>query len=134
LEQAARTYGFLRSLNFTGAPIHGLIDCIAVNVFRQSTEERLPYSGDSIRRYLAIKHSPRNRPTQTGSCRTFFIRDTESSVHRRVTELVDAACERDLFDADAVRDLYDDHMNGANNAGILATLTTLEYWIGSHLE
>jgi len=34
LEQAARTYGFLRSLNLTGAPIHGLIDCVAVNVFR----------------------------------------------------------------------------------------------------
>jgi len=33
LEQAARTYGFVRSLNLTQAPIHGLIDCIAVNVF-----------------------------------------------------------------------------------------------------
>jgi len=34
LEQAARTYGFRRSLNLTGAPIHSLIDYIAVNVFR----------------------------------------------------------------------------------------------------
>jgi len=34
LEQAARTYGFLRSLNLSHAPIHGVIDCIAVNVFR----------------------------------------------------------------------------------------------------
>jgi len=34
LEQAARTDGFLRSLNLTGAPIHGLVDCIAVTVFR----------------------------------------------------------------------------------------------------
>jgi hypothetical protein len=34
LKQAARIYGFLRSLNLTGASIHGLIDCIAVNVFR----------------------------------------------------------------------------------------------------
>ncbi|MDB2225113.1 IS1595 family transposase, partial [Halorubrum ezzemoulense] len=33
-EQAARTYGFLRSLNLPGAPIHSLVDCIAVNVFR----------------------------------------------------------------------------------------------------
>lgn len=32
--QRFRTYGFLRSLNLVGAPIHGLIDCIAVNVFR----------------------------------------------------------------------------------------------------
>ena len=34
LEQAARTYGFLRSLNLAGAPIYGLVDCIAVNVLR----------------------------------------------------------------------------------------------------
>jgi ribosomal protein S27AE len=34
LEQAARTYGFLRSLNLTGAPIHALVDCVAVNAFR----------------------------------------------------------------------------------------------------
>ena len=34
LEQAARTYGFLRSLNLANAPIHGLIDCISLDVFR----------------------------------------------------------------------------------------------------
>ena len=34
LEQAARTFGFLRSLNLVGAPIHSLVDCIAVTVFR----------------------------------------------------------------------------------------------------
>ncbi len=34
LEQAARTYGFLRSLNLANAPIHNVINCIAVNVFR----------------------------------------------------------------------------------------------------
>ena len=34
LEQAPRTYGFVRSLNIARAPIHGLIDCIAVNVFQ----------------------------------------------------------------------------------------------------
>ena len=34
LEQAARTYSFLRSLNLLNAPIHGLIDSIAVTVFR----------------------------------------------------------------------------------------------------
>ena len=32
---------FLRSLNPTGAPTYGLIDCVAVNAFRQSTEERV---------------------------------------------------------------------------------------------
>ena len=40
LEQAARTYGSLRSLKLTGAPIHSLVDCIAVDVFRWTTEER----------------------------------------------------------------------------------------------
>jgi hypothetical protein len=34
LEQAARTFGFLRSLNLVGAPIHSLVDCIAVTEFR----------------------------------------------------------------------------------------------------
>jgi len=34
LGEAARTYGFPRSLNLTGTPIHGLVDCIAVNVSR----------------------------------------------------------------------------------------------------
>lgn len=32
LEQAVRTYGFVRSLNLVGAPIHSLIDCFAVNI------------------------------------------------------------------------------------------------------
>lgn len=34
LEQAARTFGFLRSLTLVRAPIHSLIDCVAVNAFR----------------------------------------------------------------------------------------------------
>ena len=34
LEQAARSCGFLRSLKLTGATVHALIDCIAVNVLR----------------------------------------------------------------------------------------------------
>ena len=34
LEQAAHTFGLLRSLNLVGAPIHSLIDCVAVNAFR----------------------------------------------------------------------------------------------------
>jgi hypothetical protein len=34
LEQAARTDSFFGSLNLPGAPIHGLVDCIAVNALR----------------------------------------------------------------------------------------------------
>jgi len=33
LEQSVRTYGFVRTLNLTGAPLHCLIDCLAVTVF-----------------------------------------------------------------------------------------------------
>jgi len=32
--QPVRTYGFVWTLNLAGAPIHGLLDCFAVNVFR----------------------------------------------------------------------------------------------------
>jgi hypothetical protein len=34
LEQAAYTFGLLRSLNLVKAPTHTLIDCVAVNAFR----------------------------------------------------------------------------------------------------
>ncbi|EMA56743.1 hypothetical protein C451_00810 [Halococcus thailandensis JCM 13552] len=33
LEQSVRTYGFVRTLNLVGAPLHGLVDCFALNVF-----------------------------------------------------------------------------------------------------
>ena len=33
LEQAAHTFGSVRSLNLVRAPIHSLIDCVAVNAF-----------------------------------------------------------------------------------------------------
>ena len=34
LEQSVRTYGFVRTLNLAGAPLHALLDCFVVNVFR----------------------------------------------------------------------------------------------------
>jgi hypothetical protein len=34
LEQSVRTYRFVRTLNLAGAPLHGLLDCFVVNVFR----------------------------------------------------------------------------------------------------
>jgi hypothetical protein len=34
LEQVARTFRFLRSLNLVRAPVHSLIDCVTVNAFR----------------------------------------------------------------------------------------------------
>ena len=35
LEQSVRTYGFVRTLNLTGAPLYGLLDCFVVNVFAE---------------------------------------------------------------------------------------------------
>ena len=36
LEQSVRTYGFVRTSNLVGAPLHGLVDCFALNVFHQT--------------------------------------------------------------------------------------------------
>lgn len=38
LEQAVRTYGFVRSPNLVGEPLRGLLDCFVVNVFFQLTQ------------------------------------------------------------------------------------------------
>ena len=64
----------------------------------------------------------------------FWIRDESSAVHRYVRDLVDDAASRPLFNADAVRRVYDDQMDGKNNATMLAQITTLEYWIQNHLD
>jgi len=36
LVQSVRTDGFVRTLNLVGAPLHGLIDCFALNLFHQT--------------------------------------------------------------------------------------------------
>jgi asparagine synthase (glutamine-hydrolysing) len=69
-----------------------------------------------------------------GSLADIWIRDTDSPVHDHVSALVDDACSRELFNADAVRELYDAHMAGENNAALLAQITTLEHWIGTYLD
>lgn len=63
-----------------------------------------------------------------------WIRDRDTLVHHHVTRLIDDACSRSLFNADAVRQVYDDHMDGENNASMLGQITTLEHWIGTHLD
>ncbi|MFB6087539.1 MAG: asparagine synthase-related protein [Haloarculaceae archaeon] len=69
-----------------------------------------------------------------GQLSDVWIRDTSTGLHDRVAGLIDDACDRALFDADAVREVYDDHMDGANNAGTLANITTLEYWLATHMD
>jgi asparagine synthase (glutamine-hydrolysing) len=77
----------------------------------------------------------RNLPTYgSGQLTDFWIRDQETEVHDRVRELVDGARERDLFDGDVVHDLYSEHLSGSNNGGILAQITTLEYWLQTRLD
>jgi asparagine synthase (glutamine-hydrolysing) len=77
----------------------------------------------------------RSRPTYgSGQLADFWIRDTETRLHDRVNELIDDACDRPLFDADAVQAVFDQHMAGANNASTLSQITTVEYWLQSHLD
>jgi asparagine synthase (glutamine-hydrolysing) len=76
-----------------------------------------------------------SKPTYgNGSLADLWIRNSETQLHKRVQSLVDDACSRNIFDADAVRDVYKGHMDGENNASLLGEITTLEYWIGTHLD
>lgn len=77
----------------------------------------------------------RSKPTYaSGQLQDFWVRDEDSVLHRKVVGLVDAAADRDLFDGDAVRSIYERHMRGANLVSLLAHITTLEYWIQHHLD
>ncbi|WP_115865054.1 asparagine synthase-related protein [Halorussus litoreus] len=77
----------------------------------------------------------RSKPTYGGpQLADFWIRNRESRVHERVVDLLDDASRRALFDADAVREVFDEHMHGANNGGLIAQITTLEHWIQNHVD
>ncbi|TKX76337.1 hypothetical protein EXE53_32425, partial [Halorubrum sp. SD626R] len=49
LEQAARTFGIIRSLNLTGASVDITIDCLVMGAFRSSTQERVVLSNTDRR-------------------------------------------------------------------------------------
>jgi asparagine synthase (glutamine-hydrolysing) len=70
----------------------------------------------------------------SGSLADFWIRDRETGVHGFVAGRIDDACDRPLFDGDAVRAAYESHMDGANKAALLARITTLEQWFQTHLD
>ena len=77
----------------------------------------------------------RSKPTYgSGQLADIWVRDESTALHRYVRNLVDDAASRPLFNGDAVRRLFDDHIDGENNAPMLAQITTLEYWIQSHLD
>jgi asparagine synthase (glutamine-hydrolysing) len=77
----------------------------------------------------------RDEPTYGGGqLADFWIRDEDTALHRRVATLVEDATDRDVFNGDAVRELYDQHMAGSNNVTQLAQITTVEHWIQNHLD
>jgi asparagine synthase (glutamine-hydrolysing) len=77
----------------------------------------------------------RSKPTYGGGqLADFWIRDRSTLLHEKVSKLVNAACRRSFFNSDTVYDEFEDHMKGANNAGIIAQITTLEYWIQNYLD
>nr|WP_233264987.1 asparagine synthase-related protein [Halomarina oriensis] len=60
---------------------------------------------------------------------------TNPQLRAYVDGLVDDACERDLFDADHLRALRDEHLAGeGNHIFVLAPVTTLEAWIQRYLD
>lgn len=76
-----------------------------------------------------------SKPTYgNGSLVDSWIRNTDTSVHDHVKSLVDDACSREFFDGDAIEEVFEEHMNGENNAALLGQITTLEHWIGTYLD
>lgn len=63
-----------------------------------------------------------------------WLRNTSTELHRTVTELIESACSRPMFDESSIRDVYQNHMNGENNVSLLAKITTVEYWLRNHID
>jgi len=60
---------------------------------------------------------------------------TNESLRETVNGLLEAACDRALFDDGVVRDVQAAHLAGdANNTKIIAPLTTLEHWLQVTLD
>jgi asparagine synthase (glutamine-hydrolysing) len=76
-----------------------------------------------------------SRPTYGGGqLADFWVRDRGSPMHGIVSNLIEDARDRPLFDGDAVVEVYDAHMDGDNNIPMLSRITTLEYWLQEHLD
>ncbi|EMA08759.1 asparagine synthase [Haloarcula marismortui ATCC 33800] len=61
--------------------------------------------------------------------------EEHNEMRAMIDGLLDDACERAVFDADAIEDLRTAHQNGeANNLGPLAALSTVERWFQLHLD
>ncbi len=59
----------------------------------------------------------------------------DSTMRSFIDELLDDACDRDIFDSNAVRDLQRDHLDArADLIKPISALTTLELWIQKHLD
>jgi asparagine synthase (glutamine-hydrolysing) len=56
-------------------------------------------------------------------------------LQERVDELIDDACDRGLFDPDAVRDVRQSHLDReTEEISTIAGITTAECWIQRHLD
>lgn len=52
-----------------------------------------------------------------------------------ISDLVEAACERDFFDASTLRELDREHRAGErDNIGVIAVVTTVESWLQQHVD
>jgi asparagine synthase (glutamine-hydrolysing) len=70
------------------------------------------------------------RPTKEAD----WLRDAPA-MRDAVDEWIDAACDRDRFDAATLRRLRREHQRGeANHLAILARVTTLELWLQAHVD
>ena len=82
-----------------------------------------------------LVNKARRKPTYaSGQLPDFWIRNTDTDIHQRIAALIADASDRDLFAGGAVEELFEQHMAGANNASMLAKITTLERWIQEHLD
>jgi asparagine synthase (glutamine-hydrolysing) len=69
-----------------------------------------------------------------GQLADFWIRDETTNLHTRIADLVESARDREIFNGDAIQEVYADHLAGANNGGMLAQITTLEHWLQTRLD
>lgn len=63
-----------------------------------------------------------------------WLRDRTTELHAHVSRLIDSARSRPIFSEEAVSDVYKRHMEGENNASMIAKITTIEHWLQQHID
>jgi asparagine synthase (glutamine-hydrolysing) len=57
-----------------------------------------------------------------------------STLRSFVDDLLESACERPVFDADRIRKLQREHLDGKDNMLVIGSITTLEIWFQRHID